>query len=329
MKAIRSAFRFTWNKEHLLAFIAAAEVILFSFTFLTRMVVWSVVPDSNSDWLLFFFPILISTVIVSVFLGMTDGISLTAPTIEISLISLGLFALSAYNTKKYSLVHLSLGKTALYSARVLGIIALIVALSYCVGVAFRPGLAHLEHQWEKANNTSLPFEDKGFFFIAALMCLLVAFVVITSPMHTLYLLAELACFPAAMFVLVWYSVDHYPQLNKLVAILAGITVLSLAVFYGFVALTHTHINEPANWAIAAIAPFICGSALGVLTSMIRAAVQKARAKRTARRTARRAHEIDDDDTSRAAHRTAHLSSHRVRPSAQAGPAQHQRAPKKK
>lgn len=329
MKAIRSAFRFTWNKEHLLAFIAAAEVILFSFTFLTRMVVWSVVPDSNSDWLLFFFPILISTVIVSVFLGMTDGISLTAPAIEISLISLGLFALSAYNTKKYSLVHLSLGKTALYSARVLGIIALIVALSYCVGVAFRPGLAHLEHHWEKANNTSLPFEDKGFFFIAALMCLLVAFVVITSPMHTLYLLAELACFPAAMFVLVWYSVDHYPQLNKLVAILAGITVLSLAVFYGFVALTHTHINEPANWAIAAIAPFICGSALGVLTSMIRAAVQKARAKRPAtrpsHRTARRAHEIDNDDTSR----TARLSSHRVRPSAQAGPAQHQRAPKKK
>ena len=325
MKAIRSAFRFTWNKEHLLAFIAAAEVILFSCTFLTRMVVWSVVPDSNSNSLLFFFPILISTVIVSVFLGMTDGISLTAPAIEISLISLGLFALSAYNTKKYSLVHLSLGKTALYSARVLGIIALIVLLSYCVGAAFRPVLAHLERQWEKDHNTSLPFEDKGFFFIAALMCLLVAFVVITSPMHTLYLLAELACFPAAMFVLVWYSVDHYPQLNKLVAILAGITVLSLAVFYGFVVLTHTHINEPANWAIAAIAPFICGSALGVLTSMIRAAVQKARAKRAAHRTARRAHEIDNDDTNRA----DHLSSRRVRPSAQAGPAQHQRAPKKK
>ena len=322
MKAIRSAFRFTWNKEHFLAFIAAAEVILFSSTFLTRMVVWSVVPDSNSNSILFFFPILISTVIVSVFLGMTDGMSLTAPTIEIPLISLGLFALSAYNTKKYSLVHLSLGKTALYSARVLGIIALIVLLSYCIGVAFRPVLANLERQWEKDHNKSLPFEDKGFFFIAALMCLLVAFIVMTSPMHTLYLLSELACFPAAMFVLVWYSVDHYPQLNKLVAILAGITVLSLAVFYGFVAATHTHINDPANWAIAAIAPFICGSALGVLTSMIGAAIKKARVKRAATRPSHRS----------AGHPSRHPSrraARRVRLSAQAGPAQHQRAPKKK
>ena len=165
MKAIRSAFRFTWNKEHLLAFIAAAEVILFSFTFLTRMVVWSVVPDSKSNSLLFFFPILMSTVIVSVFLGMTDGISLTAPAIEISLISLGLFALSAYNIKKYSLVHLSLGKTALYSARVLGIIALIVALSYCVGVAFRPVLAHLERQWEKQTAEPVCLERQTGFFL--------------------------------------------------------------------------------------------------------------------------------------------------------------------